>query len=280
MNYSNYFVEEFESVGKYLHELSTRKNCSAFERYGGGPSSEEGSESFTNSRSLEHANELAKKGWKEGWNKAKKILKETSLKSDKANIQKHRPYKHVVGYSPHVPNAIKGIPNSMIATKPVYKKVRVVKIYVSIGYNSSIGANQAQKALIKAIRYAIDLEKAGIRTEINTVAMSEYDNSLFGQVIKLKDFRSSVNLLKIAYFMGHPSALRRHKFKWLETLPEDKMTFTVERGMYSGYGRSVYDEDTIEKYLNKDSKKVIFTYMNLKEKSMKEVHELASKQLS
>jgi len=269
------YVEQFDSIREYLQVINSRENNPKVRT---ASSIKHDSSRWSGTETLEEADEILRKGWIEGYNKASKMLSINTKHSDNVPIKRARPINTVVGYVPHVPNAIMGLPNSMISTLPVYKKIRVIKVFISVGVNSMVSTSESERAFIKAIRYVLDLEASGIRVELYHMAVSENSGWYNSPIVKLKGFREKLNLLKVAYFLGHPSALRRHKFKWLETIPE-----TVPDGLYGGYGRSAkgakYSRDIIEKYTDIKGKKVVFSYEELDNRTMEQVHNIAESQL-
>ena len=100
------------------------------------------------------------------------------------------------------------------------------------------------QASIPIIKFIMDTEAKGVRVNLTTVIGSEYNNNMYTAEVKLKDYKAPLNIQKLAYFIGHPSFLRRHIFKFWETMP-----CQVPNGFYGGYGTPP-DKDELEKLAN------------------------------
>ncbi|MBO5000565.1 MAG: hypothetical protein J6C58_07005, partial [Bacteroidaceae bacterium] len=149
--------EGFESIHEFFHAIETRPVNSAFR--GRSCESHGNDKSFTMCSSWEEAVNLLNKGWDEPLNEIKKGV-ERNFKSNTVR-EKNRPQTGVVGYAPCVPNAIMGLPNSMIMTEKTPTKIKAVTINYSMSVTAGITTNQLLKAGISLLNIINNLELAG-----------------------------------------------------------------------------------------------------------------------
>lgn len=180
--------------------------------------------------SIEDAMELMRYGYSDVVN---------DLSGKRADIENMRVVKKrlvevgVVGFAPHVANAVIGLPRSMISKKDIAGKMRVI----SIAYSPNVSGGTSGQIVKKAGRNIIEaikmIEAAGHRVALSVLLSSCSGGNTNVLKVKVKDWRDNLNLLKIAYPLAHPSMQRRHKFLWLETVPG-----LDEYGYVGTYGRS------------------------------------------
>ena len=227
--------EHYDSIKQFLTTINSRTKNNVMRCE---DSSQTGSSSFTGTKSYAEATELLEKGWSDVLPKIRKQF-ETSVKSN-ANgaIDRRRTYNHVVGYVPNVPNAILGLPQSMINQHIEPQKVKVVSIVYAPDANCGTEAETFIKAGVVVLNIVNQLELNGLRVRLMITPMDSFVNGTFlSCTINIKDFREQLDLKKIAFPIANPSMLRRFGFKWLETYPE-----LTESGFACGYGRTISGE--------------------------------------
>lgn len=225
-------IEKFESITEYLDALENRPVNSVFS--GSDLSSNTGDMSFCYSSSWEESVSLLRNGYEEG------LIGLTSGEnkfSRRYSGSKNIPTSGVVGYSPHVPNAISGVPNSMIFNRPIEQKVKVVTILYLVSVSCGVNTESMIKAGKKILNIILDLELQGYRVAVYT-ADSFCSNKEIGiNMTMIKSHRHPVNPLKIAYPLVHPSFFRRQAFRWIETNPN-----ITDTSISSGYGKPLKRE--------------------------------------
>ena len=219
--------ENFESISQMLSVINGRKNNSAMS---GCMSSERNGKSFTGTNSYKEAVDLITNGWEEPLDKMKKA----TAKNIKTNVarQKSLPSTGIVGYAPCVPNAILGVPNSMITTDRIPSKVKAITLTYAISVNCGWSESQITKCGITALNIVNDLELDGYRVGLNVefmAANSDKETSI--ATVKVKDWRQPMDIKKLAFPIVNPSMFRRFGFKWLETCPQ-----VTDYGYSGGYG--------------------------------------------
>lgn len=219
--------EHFDSLGQYLEIIESRKVNHVFA--GHSLSSEDRNYDFSLTKSYEEANELARIGYKEGLDKLKAANSKTRYMG---SAPKALPKTSVVGFTPHVPNAITGVPCSMITTQKTEQKAKVISILYYMGGACHVDAKEFVEAGKNILNAIYTLELQGYRVALNVLTnFCERGERAFCSV-QIKHWRQPSNPLKISYPLIHPSFFRRHGLRWLETQPE----LTV-RDFTCGYGR-------------------------------------------
>lgn len=123
-----------------------------------------------------------------------------------ANLQKTNPMTRrrvvtgVQGYAPHVPNAIMGLPNSMIHTESVMMKSKVVNIVYSSTENCGTEADEFIKSGIAVLSAVNALELSGYRVnlDISFYCAKDGDEYAFGTV-NVKDYREHLDIQKLCF---------------------------------------------------------------------------------
>lgn len=231
MRKGSFVIETFNGVNEFLNVIGKRSPNAVFKDTS--LSSENGDESFTMTKNYAESEQLMATGYKDGLNDLKKSkgVKITHT----SNVRKNIPQTGVVGYAPHVPNAIAGIPQSMIAQRKIEQHAKVVTIVYDGGAHSSVDAERFVKAGRNLLDVVMMLELQGyrVRVDIQDAFCTNKEKAICR--ITVKNHRQPINPLKISYLLLHPSFFRRQGFKWLETTPElTNFTFVA------GYGRPLY----------------------------------------
>jgi hypothetical protein len=223
-----FVVETFNGVHEYLTVIGKRKPNMVFN--GKKLHSEEKGYGFTMTNNYAESVEIMATGYKEGLDGLKKC-KGTKVHHT-GNVRKAIPQAGVVGYAPHVPNAIAGVPQSMISSQKIEQHAKVITIVYDAGASASVDA----KSFVKAGRNILDvvtlLELQGYRVRVDIQNTFCTCGECAMCRITVKNHRQPINPLKISYLLLHPSFFRRQGFKWLETVPE-----LTNRDFLGGYGK-------------------------------------------
>ncbi len=234
----NIVKEHFNSINEMLKIIEARSNNDVMsEKH----SSETGDKSFTGTENYSEAKELFRNGYTEILPQIKAGVA-NNLKQSEIR-ERRRIQTGVIGYAPHVPNAILGLPNSMILTKSQPQKVKAVSIVVGITENCGTNAEEFIKSGIAALSVVNTLELRGYRVNLKVAfyCASEESERAFGTVT-VKDYREHIDLQKLCFPLANPSMFRRFGFKWLETCKGLK-----NEGWAFGYGRQISDLNFIKK---------------------------------
>ncbi len=227
--------EHFDSIKRFLETIKSRPNNSVMSCK---HSSITGSTDFTGTKSYAEATELITNGWEDVLPEIKKQFTTAVKSNENGTIDRRRTYNHVVGYAPNVPNAILGLPQSMINQHREPQKVKVVSIVYAPDENGGTDAKTFIKAGIVVLNIINQLELNGLRVRLMLTPMDSISYGTFVScTINVKDFREQLDLKKLAFPIANPSFLRRFGFKWLETYPE-----LTENGFSGGYGSTISGE--------------------------------------
>lgn len=233
----NVIKEEFQSIHQMISVIEGRKNNPVMRNAN---SSKTGSFDFTMTHSYDEAKQIFQTGYTDVLDK----IKSGVANFEKIQVAQRRMVRtDVMGYAPHVPNAILGLPNSMIRTDQKAQKVKTVSIVIGITENCDKKASEFVKSGIAALSVVNTLERQGYRValKVSFWCAEAGSDRAFG-TIKLKDYREHLDIKKLCFPLVHPSMFRRFGFRWLETCPQIKSS-----EWEYGYGHQLNDMDFIKK---------------------------------
>ena len=217
-------VEFYESAFDVVKDCKSRKiTSSSFYDYDNGY---EIDESFTGVKTYDEALDLLKNGYQptvQGLGRA--------LRTNNRAIEKRIKFENnIYGFSPVVPLALKGIPNSMINSQMKPIKCKVIDVY----YDMTVCAGTSTKTIIengeKILSAIIDLEKQGYRFNLYAVQCYADSNSADCLCVKVKSSNKPLDLKRISFPLTHPAFFRVIGFDWYGKCPVAKYR--------SGYGHS------------------------------------------
>lgn len=201
--------------------------------------------SFTGTSSFEEAMNLMIKGDRDSYEMVVKFKKMTDALFRIDNSVKNKPVLSVEGYQPNVPNAIKGLPNSMYSKRVVKAPKKVIDVF----YNTAISASEDPENI--AYRGAIllsaiqTLETKGYSINLYVGDISEHNRIHTGHIVRIKSASDRLNVYKTAFYIINPSYLRRIAFR-INEVEEDLVDVT-----HSGYGSAMSSNkrnELIKKY--------------------------------
>ena len=213
-NGKNYNIVEIETT----RELENFLNAPILN--GRDNASETGSKSFTGTASFEQADNLRRKGDK----KSLAMLNEYKIKFDKY-IQYNNGYKikqrnDIHGFVPIVPNAIIGLPLSMINQSREAKKVKGIDIFYNVSIGCGTGTDDIARKGAIMLSLIDALERKGFRVNLKVGSVSMKGNTVHGVITTMKRYDEPLNIRKLAYYLVNPSCLRRTFFKLKESISE------------------------------------------------------------
>lgn len=227
----NVINENFNSIREMLSTMQDRKNNTIMREK---ESSRTGDKSFTGTESWDDAMKLFQNGYHDPLNDLRREMAKTKITSP---AQRRTVSTGVVGYAPHVPNAILGLPNSMIHTKSVPQKTKTVAIIYSIVENCFVNASEFIKCGTAILNAVNMLELAGVRVNLRIAFYCAKSGNDFALgTVKLKDYREHLDILKLCFPLVNPSMFRRFGFKWLETVEG-----LTDRNWAFSYGQSIQE---------------------------------------
>jgi len=202
-------TEVFSSVNEFVSVISKRNSNKAFAE-AGVKDSENNSEYFCGTSSFEEAQKLLKSGYKEGM---KDLLNCKTTVKVISPARKTSIFPDVTGFAPIVPNAIIGIPQSMLNRRIQQRPARVINILLNVSLSGSTSKDVLIRGGKNLYNFIKSIEATGIKVNLSIMAPL-YMSQL------------------ISYPLLHPSFFRRHIFKWIET-----SEFTNFKRLTRGYGQ-------------------------------------------
>lgn len=183
-------------------------------------SSISGTKRFTGTASFEEADDLRRKGDK----KSLSMLNDYKIKFDKY-IQYNNGYKikqrnDIHGFVPIVPNAIIGLPLSMINQSREPKKVKGIDIFYNVSIRCATSTEDIARKGAIMLSLIDALERKGFRVNLKVGSVCMKGNTVHGVVTTMKRYDEPLNIRKLAYYLVNPSCLRRTFFKLKETISE------------------------------------------------------------
>ena len=242
----NVIVEKFDSIGQMLDTIESRPNNSIMKNCNSSIDPDYG---FTLTHSYDEAVKLFRYGYTEPLKQIKNVL---DKKIANTQIRNRRIVSTgVVGYTPHVPNAILGLPNSMINTTVVPHKTKAVSIVYAPTGNGGISALDLHKAGIALLSVINTMELNGVRVDLSICpkCSKEDDKEFAISMVRVKDYREHMDLQKLMFPVVHPSMFRRFGFKWLETC-----VGLTNSGWAYGYGGTIRSCAEVRQILKLDDK--------------------------
>lgn len=231
-------VEKYSTIEQLMAVLKSREGKNNVGMRGA-DSSTSGTKKFTGTASYEEALSLLKNGWTEPLEEIKAEFNKASRVNENTTASRTRVSSGVVGYAPIVPNAILGLPNSMVRSDKVPQKVKAVTVVYNIQVDCNWSTQSLQKCGVAVLKLINRLELNGYRVKLSLETFAAEKNDDQNRVIvDLKDWRQPLDLKKICFPVANPSMMRRIGFRWLETVPN-----MDNRSFASGYGRPCCSEN-------------------------------------
>lgn len=254
--------EEFSSVYKFINTVNTRPMNEVFKdkdmpdsqktEYG-----DNDGDLWSGTRTYKDANDLIAKGWNTGVAEMKQALK---VFKRNVIVTRNKQSKSICGYAPSVGDAIIGVPKSMIKTEKhkALKKQKVCRIVYMKSVAASVKASDLMQYGLTVLKMCMLLDLQNTKTRIDVLPIAVFttgEHSVVAPIVTIKDYRQPFNLLKMAYPIAHVSFLRRHGFRYLETvcdLHDDGFRVAYGKPLHILKDRSKKDyDDAIEKITGK-----------------------------
>lgn len=197
-------------------------------------SSDDDSFSFTHTHNFDEAVDLMIKGDVKSQSKILEIKSKLDYEVNSKQVTKVRSRADVAGYSPIVANAVMGLPKSMINSYRTPVKNKIVDIYINHSVGAFMDAETIEFRGAYILSYIDHLEQNGYRVNLfaGAVSYSADNDEYSGFYVKIKSSSQPMNILKTAFYVVHPSFLRRIYFRILEN--ESRL----KNKTYSGYGQA------------------------------------------
>lgn len=211
---NEYRVEEFDSVVELTKANKTREVTSQWD----GASLNKGriSKDWHGVESYDQAYEFLQNGWEAGTKKVADLANKVS----KTGTRKKTVFtNNIHGFTPNVPLAIMGVPNSMIDIQTINVKSKILTLIYDNTASSGVDTDDMLEAGINVVNTIVNLEMSGYR--VNLKVMCSYCNSKSYDIciVNVKDANQPLNLKKIMFPIANSAWLRVIGFDWEDKSP-------------------------------------------------------------
>lgn len=222
---------------------------------------------FTGTKDFATAEKMMHKGWKAG---QKEVLEYIDKSELNARNERAKIYNSVIGFSPNIPNAIKGVPKNMLNFKQVKTPAKIVKVYYNICVGFEVSAQDIKQTAARLFNVLLGIEKTGVQIELNICIIGNTHDykANYCITVPIKKAGQPFNLLNMIYPTIHAAFFRYHIFAVIE-----RMNITENANSYG------YVIDNIEhcKTILKNSGTIaenLFDYYSLRGKTEKEIRSM------
>lgn len=237
---------EFNSISDLVNYIKEAKTTTWFKGHEKSIEENRMRTEFTGTKTFSEAMGMLENGWYE---EAKKIENELSVEKRNTFMKDEvRFIQSVAGFHPIVPNYMMGLPNSMVSSKIVAKKQKVVTLNLSISFSAIVSTKEIEDVCIKALRIVKSIESKGCRVNLNVFFASKEPDYATGHMryatikLRVKNANERLNISKVCFPVVHPSMLRRIFFRVVETSPSFSKEFVY------GYGIAMSNEELAKIY--------------------------------
>lgn len=209
-----YILETFDSFDEILRVCNSRKCKPEVHE----EARKEHDPRFMGAESYEEAVSLLKHGYTKDIEKINKVVKDlqktgTTTKTSFRN--------DIVGYAPIVPNAIIGIPQSMVNNVRVPKKSKVITILVDMAVSGGTKANEVFEYGIKVVQKLIQLEQSGFRVRLEYLkCFNDYYNQHLAVSTVIKSENQPLDIKRIMFPLTNVAMQRYISWDWYDRLPD------------------------------------------------------------
>lgn len=217
----NVFGIEFKSITEFADYINNTPLNEAFRWKTLSNSRTDKRGDWYRTSSFEEALDFMQHGWT---SMAKKLTEK--LEAKRAEIKpgmKSKTVYDVCGYQASVPRYLQGIPTSMINSKKIPEKQKVITINKCVNYSCGVSGKAIEDESVKAMQIIKKLEAQGYRVNLNVVWYDSENNFDGGRIIfvkvRVKNANERLNVSKLSFPLVNPSMLRRMFFRYLEVYP-------------------------------------------------------------
>lgn len=189
------YREDFGSIYSLLNTINNRENNSFMRNEDS--SQEHGNEEWSGTSSYEEAQSLLIHGYEDPIKSIKSNLAKNKKLTSKiySLIPKPIAQNRVVGF---VPNALRGLPESMITMEKLHKKRKTISIIYATGGSCGVESDvltSAGAALVSAVNL---IELSGVQTELSIGFMpTKKTKQIIFPTVKIKSYGERFSLQKI-----------------------------------------------------------------------------------
>lgn len=258
-----YILETFDSFNEILSVCNKREVKPSVR--GNDITRKKTKSGFMGASSYEEAVRMLKYGYDEDVEKANSRIKNLS----KARTVTKTSFRNdIVGFAPNVPNAIIGVPQSMINNVRIPKKNKVITIMVDMAVSSGTSKSAVFEYGMKVVQKIMQLEESGFRVRLEYLKCFNdcYDQHVAMSTV-IKNENQPLDVKRILFPITHIAMQRFISWDWYDRLPD------VQFDGGRGYSLSVYSgrNRVIENLIGDCKNKYIVVYGDDLEEVFKDV---------
>ena len=243
---TNVICKKFNSTGELSKYLEGQQVTNTFKSVadGGSYSTSSSYARWALTDSYDEADNLLLYGDRE----LQKKIEDAGVKEMRTKLEhyanRRKVFSSVVGFAANVPAYLSGTPNSMINVRQVRTKQKVLTFMYNTSVSASVSAERIVRATAQLVSAVLLVEASGVRVNVYAgEAFKERGEPSVCWLCRVKDSGQKLDTLKMSYPLAHPSMLRRHWFRLLET------TEGVPERYTDGYGRVIDTEAEAQRVL-------------------------------
>lgn len=225
--YNDYF-ERFESIEQFRSVLNGRETNKVFK---GKEASKDLNASFKGTKDYQEADALLTNG--DATISSRLISVLGKMKPFQGGETMKR-VKDVTGFGVNVSRALTGSAKTMYRRRKEPDGGRILDVVINGSIPASVRAESIEKKLCEVFSVINFLERNDLQTNIYIYLQTESlcEKQKITLAIKVKDAGQPLNITRCAYPCTHPSMIRRHFLRFIETTPVD-----VDGSLTPGYGK-------------------------------------------
>lgn len=149
-----------------------------------------------------------------------------------ASGKRFKSFNDVVGFAPIVPNAIMGLPNSMVNSSMTQIKTKVLDVYYDMTVSCCVDSDDLIKAGQKMLGVILEMEAQGYRFNLYVCQTYGDRQGCDMLCVKVKSANQPFDLKRMSFPVSHTAFFRGIGFDWYSKFP---------LGTYRcGYGTPMY----------------------------------------
>lgn len=236
----NFEFEVFQSYTEFFQICDSRS-----QNFGTARATTDNDSDWRGAKNYDEARQKTLYGCSDDIPKIRKTLK-TMQKN--APTREYQLQENIQGFVPIVPNALLGLPNSMLDLRLKPKKQKIVSFYIDTAVPSYVSTEEYKQHGIEVLNLLLNLEKQGYRVRLSLLSLfcqdRECNSCAYGFSLPVKNENQPLDLKRVAYPVLSTGFERYCCFDWYERLPG-----ATQFSAY-GYSLSVRNEDLNQELLN------------------------------
>lgn len=129
-------------------------------------------------------------------------------------------HNNIVGGTPIVPLALKGVPNCMVDTKMKQIKCKVIDVYYDMTCSCSTDSDDIIANGQKLLGAILDLEHQGYRFNLYSIQTYADSSSVDLLAVKIKSSNQPLDLKRMSFPLTHTAFFRVIGFDWYSKFPK------------------------------------------------------------